>query len=190
MAALAMGLSEAPKNSTRKNSRRGDSIARPLLPPPPSPPRRGAAVWVQQFSGVMRETRGPVTGSKTIYEDEEGYLILVSLPLSDLRSVKVTWKNAPTHGIVKVLCASIGRAPVIKRRDRTFRIADPSPEHCPQGEFTREIALATRIPEDAKLEAYCDQTGTMLEIIVPKHRSGPEEREVLVCRRPHRLPST
>ncbi|CAA6669370.1 unnamed protein product [Spirodela intermedia] len=143
--------------------------------------------WVNEFSGVMRHSYGPVTAAKTIYEDEEGYLILVSLPFSDLRRVKVSWKNAPTHGIVKILCASTARTPYIKRHDRTFKLSDPSPEHCPPGEFIREIPLATRIPEDAKLEAYYDETGTMLEIMVPKHRAGPEEHEVRVCLRPHRL---
>ena len=142
--------------------------------------------WANEFSGVMRHSYGPVTASKTIYEDEDGYLILVSLPLSDLRRIKVSWKNAPTHGIVKILCSSTARAPFIKRHDRTFKLSDPSPEHCPAGEFTREINLATRIPENAKLEAYCDQSGTMLEIMVPKQRSGPEEHEVRVCLRPYR----
>ena len=112
----------------------------------------------------MRHSYGPVTASKTIYEDEDGYLILVSLPLSDLRRIKVSWKNAPIHGIVKILCSSTVRAPFIKRHDHTFKLSNPSPEHCPAGEFTREINLATRIPENAKLEAYCDQSGTMLEI--------------------------
>ena len=74
--------------------------------------------------------------------------------------------------------------PFIKRHDRTFKLTDPTPEHCPPGEFVREIPLPSRIPEDAKLEAYRDETGTMLEIIVPKHRIGPEEHEVRVCLRP------
>lgn len=74
--------------------------------------------------------------------------------------------------------------PVLKRKDRTFKLTDLAPEHCPPGEFVREIPLPTRIPEDAKLEAYGDESGTMLEIIVPKHREGPEEHEVRVCLRP------
>lgn len=141
--------------------------------------------WVNEFSGVMMPTSGPVTGAKTIYEDEEGYLIMVSLPFSDMQRVKVLWRNTLTHGIVKIFCTSTGRMPLIKRNDRTFKLTDPSPEHCPPGEFVREIQLATRIPEDAKLEAYCDETGTILEIIVPKLREGPEEHEVRVCFRPH-----
>jgi hypothetical protein len=63
-------------------------------------------------------------------------------------------------------------------------LVDPSPEHCPPGEFIREISLPTRIPEDATLEAYCDETCTSLEIIVPKFRIGPEEHEVRVSMRP------
>ncbi|KAG0466540.1 hypothetical protein HPP92_018120 [Vanilla planifolia] len=140
--------------------------------------------WLNEFSGVMRQAYGPVTAAKTIYEDDEGYLIMVSLPFSDQQRVKVSWRNTLTHGIVKILCVSTARMPYIKRHDRTFKLTDPSPEHCPPGEFIREIPLATRIPDDAKLEAYYDETGAVLEIMVPKHRVGPEEHEVRVCMRP------
>ncbi|PON56608.1 FYD [Parasponia andersonii] len=137
--------------------------------------------WLNEFSGVMKSVSGPVTAAKTIYEDDEGYLIIVGLPFADLQRVKVTWKNTPSHGIVKITCVSTACQPFIKRRDRTFKLTDPTPEHCPPGEFVREIPLPTRIPEDGKLEAYCDETGTVLEIIVPKHQKGPEEHEVRVC---------
>jgi hypothetical protein len=140
--------------------------------------------WLNEFSGVMRNAYGPVMAAKTIYEDEEGFLIIVSLPFADLQRAKVTWRNTISHGIVKISCVSIGCMPVIKRQDRTFKLTDPSPEHCPPGDFVREIPLPARIPEDAKLEAYGDETGTMLEIIVPKHHVGPEEHEVRVCLRP------
>lgn len=140
--------------------------------------------WIYEFSGVMKNVFGPVTAAKTIYEDDEGFLIIISLPFADLQRVKVTWRNTPTHGIVKVSCVSTARMPLIKRQDRTFKLTDPTPEHCPPGEFIREIPLPNRIPEDAKLEAYRDETGAMLEIIVPKHRVGPEEHEVRVCLRP------
>ncbi|XP_062092689.1 uncharacterized protein LOC133798430 [Humulus lupulus] len=137
--------------------------------------------WLNEFSGVMKTVSGPVTAAKTIYEDDEGYLIIVSLPFADLQRVKVTWKNTPSHGIVKITCVSTACQPFIKRRDRTFKLTDPTPEHCPPGEFVREIPLPTRIPENGKLEAYCDETGTVLEVIVPKHQKGPEEHEVRVC---------
>lgn len=143
--------------------------------------------WLKDFSGVMNHVYGPVTAAKTIYEDEDGYLIMVSLPFADKQGVKVSWRNNLTHGIVKISCSSIARAPCIRRHDRTFKLADPNPEHCPSGEFVREISLATRIPEDAKLEAYYDETGTILEIMVPKHHVGLEEHEVIVCRRPPHL---
>ncbi|KAG9151492.1 hypothetical protein Leryth_015112 [Lithospermum erythrorhizon] len=139
--------------------------------------------WLAEFTGVMKSAYGPVTAAKTIYEDEEGFLIIVSMPFVDLQKVKVTWRNTHTHGIVKISYASTGGMPTIRRQDRTFKLTDPAPEHCLQGEFVREIPLPTRIPEDAKLEAYGDVTGTMLEIIVPKHHVGPEEHEVLVCLR-------
>ncbi|RRT58198.1 hypothetical protein B296_00006378 [Ensete ventricosum] len=145
--------------------------------------------WVNEFTGAMRHACGPVTAAKTIYEDEGGYLIMVSLPFSDQQKVKVSWKNNLTHGVVKISCVSTARMPYIKRHDRTFRLTDPSPEHCPPGEFVREIPLATRIPEDAKLEAYYDETGTLLEIMIPKYRVGPEEHEVHVCMRPPHLGS-
>ncbi|KAJ1700309.1 hypothetical protein LUZ63_000088 [Rhynchospora breviuscula] len=145
--------------------------------------------WISEFTGVMRQACGPVTAAKTIYEDEEGYLITVSLPFADQQRVKVSWRNSLTHGIVKILCISTARMPYVKRHDRIFKLTDPAPEHCPPGEFIREIPLATRIPEDAKLEAYFDEAGSVLEIIVPKHRSGPEEHEVHVCKRPPHLNS-
>ncbi|XP_042027661.1 uncharacterized protein LOC121774854 isoform X2 [Salvia splendens] len=140
--------------------------------------------WLSEFGGVMRSAYGPVTAAKTIYEDDKGFLILVSMPFADLQRVKVTWRNTLSHGIVKISCVSTGCMPIIKRKDRTFKLTDTAPEHCPQGEFIREISLPTRIPEDAKLEAYGDSTGTMLEILVPKHCVGPEEHEVHVCLRP------
>ncbi|CAI9098205.1 OLC1v1034814C1 [Oldenlandia corymbosa var. corymbosa] len=141
--------------------------------------------WLHEFSGVLRHAYGPVTAAKSIYEDEDGYLIIMSMPFIDLQRVKVSWRNNPTHGIIKVSCVSTSRMPFIKRHDRTFKLTDPASEHCPPGEFIREIALSTRIPEDANIEAYYDGTGMVLEILVPKLREGPEEHEVRVCLRPH-----
>lgn len=140
--------------------------------------------WMNEFSGAMRNVNGPVTAAKTIYEDEEGYLIIITMPFADPERVKVHWWNNLTHGVVKISSVSTACMPFIQRNDRTFKLTDPSPEHCPPGEFKREIPLATRIPDDAKLEAYFDKSGTMLEILVPKHRVGPEEHEVTVCLRP------
>ncbi|CAM0878729.1 unnamed protein product [Alopecurus aequalis] len=147
----------------------------------------GEPSWMHEFTGVAKHASGPVTAAKTIYEDDEGYLIMVSMLFSDQRSLKVSWRNTMTHGIVKIACVSTARAPFVRRHDRTFRLTDPWPEHCPPGEFVREIPLPTRIPEDARLEAYYDETGTGLEIMVPKHRVGPEEHEVQVCMRPPHL---
>lgn len=158
----------------QQNDRVLDTEIHPVEPP-----------WLNEFSGVMRNVYGPVTGAKTIYEDDQGYLIIISLPFADLKRVKVTWWNNLTHGVVKISSVSTACMPFIKRNDRTFKLSDPSPEHCPPGEFVREIPLPTRIPDDAKLEAYGDETGTGLEIMVPKHRVGPEEHEVRVCLRPH-----
>ncbi|XAR59003.1 hypothetical protein NMG60_11014614 [Bertholletia excelsa] len=140
--------------------------------------------WMNEFSGVMRNVVGPVMAAKTIYEDEEGYLIMITLPFADPERVKVHWWNNLTHGVVKISSVSTACMPFIQRNDRTFKLSDPTPEHCPPGEFKREIPLATRIPDDAKLEAYFDKSGTVLEILVPKHRVGPEEHEVPVCLRP------
>lgn len=141
--------------------------------------------WLHHFSGVMKNVYGPVTAAKTIYEDDVGYLIIISLPFVDLQRVKVSWRNTLTRGIIKVSCISTSRMPFIKRHDRTFRLTDPASEHCPPGEFVREIPLSTRIPEDANIEAYYDGPGSVLEIMVPKLRVGPEEHEVRVCLRPH-----
>ncbi|KAK4392237.1 hypothetical protein Sango_2001500 [Sesamum angolense] len=112
-------------------------------------------------------------------------IVVWCLPFVDLQRVKVSWRNTLTHGIIKVSCISTSGTPFIKRHNRTFKLTDRSPEHCPPGEFVREIPLSTRIPEDAKIEAYYDGPGTVLEILVPKLREGPEEHEVRVCLRPH-----
>ncbi|KAK4834733.1 hypothetical protein QYF36_027452 [Acer negundo] len=141
--------------------------------------------WLHDFSGVMKNVYGPVTAAKTIYEDEKAYLIIISLPFVDLQRVKVSWRNTLTHGIIKVSCVSTSCIPLIKRHDRTFKLTDPASEHCPPGDFIREIPLSTRIPEDANIEAYYDGPGSVLEIMVPKLRVGPEEHEVRVCLRPH-----
>ncbi|TVU36755.1 hypothetical protein EJB05_18701, partial [Eragrostis curvula] len=134
--------------------------------------------WLHDFTGVMTNAFGPVTAAKSIYEDDKGYLIMVSLPFVDQQRVKVSWRNSLTHGIVKVVCTSTARMPHIRRHGRAFKLADPSPEHCPPGDFIREIPLATRIPEDAKLEAYFDEAASVLEIMVPKRGNEPEEHEV------------
>ncbi|GFY93254.1 HSP20-like chaperones superfamily protein [Actinidia rufa] len=142
--------------------------------------------WLNDFSGVMRNVYGPVTAVKTIYEDEEGYLIIISLPFVDLQRVKVSWRNNLTYGIIKVSCLSISRMPCIKRRDRTFKLADLCSEHCPSGEFVREIPLSTRIPEDANIEAYYDGPGTVLEIFGAETPCGARRtRGSCVCLRPH-----
>ncbi|KAK8636376.1 hypothetical protein V6N13_124122 [Hibiscus sabdariffa] len=140
--------------------------------------------WLNDVSGIMKNVYGPVTAAKTIYEDEAGYLIIISLPFVDLQRVKVSWRNTLTHGIIKISCVSTSGMPFIKRHDRTFKLTDPCSEHCPPGEFVREIPLSTRIPEDANIEAYHDGPGSVLEIMVPKLREVPEEHEVLVCLRP------
>ncbi|EPS63807.1 hypothetical protein M569_10974 [Genlisea aurea] len=140
--------------------------------------------WLCEFSGVLRNAHGPVTAAKSLYEDEEGYLILITLPFVDLQTVKVSWRNTPTNGIIKILCVSTSGAAYIQRNNRTFRLADPYSEHCPPGEFIREIPLSTRIPENAKIEAYFDDPGAVLEILVPKVKPGPVEHEVHVCLRP------
>ncbi|KAF3449250.1 hypothetical protein FNV43_RR09978 [Rhamnella rubrinervis] len=187
------GLDLSPVSSKRRKEffphGNGDDCYLAVNPPseriPDSEIHPNEPPWLSEFSGVMENVYGPVTAAKTIYEDQEGYLIMISLPLVDLQRVKVSWRNTLTHGIIKVSCVSTSRMPFIKRHDRTFRLADPAPEHCPPGEFVREIPLSTRIPEDANIEAYYDGPGSMLEIMVPKLRVGPEEHEVRVCVRPH-----
>ncbi|KAJ7525085.1 hypothetical protein O6H91_17G035700 [Diphasiastrum complanatum] len=136
--------------------------------------------WLSSFSGAMTEASGPVTGAKTIYEDEDGYLIMVSLPLIDMHRVRVCWRNDATHGVVKIHCISTAGEPFVIRGDRTFKLTDPHPEHCPPGEFVREIYLATRIPEDAELKAFYVEASAGLEIVVPKYHRISEEREVRV----------
>jgi hypothetical protein len=91
---------------------------------------------------------------------------------------------------VKIVGTSTARMPQIRRHGRAFKRIDMSPEHCPPGDFIREIPLATRIPEDAKMEAYFDEAASILEIMVPKRGNEPEEHEVRVSLRPpHFVPS-
>ncbi|KAG9147879.1 hypothetical protein Leryth_003477 [Lithospermum erythrorhizon] len=180
----------SPVSNKRKKDRQGnDDDCSLVVNPPVRIPDLGihpnGPHWLNEFSGVLRDVYGPVTAAKNIYEDEKGYFILISLPFVDHQKVKVSWRNSLTRGIIKVSCESISRSPIIKRQGRTFRLSDPASEHCPPGEFVREIPLSTRIPEDAKIEAYFDGSGTMLEILVPKLHEGPEEHEVRICLRPH-----
>ncbi|KAF3618660.1 putative dof zinc finger protein DOF2.2-like [Capsicum annuum] len=140
--------------------------------------------WMTQFSGVMKNVYGPVAAAKTIYEDSEGYIVMITLPFVDREKVKVHWWNNINHGIIKITSVSTACPPFMLMNGRTFKLTDPSPEHCPRGEFTREISLPTRIPDDAKLEAYFDKSGTVLELKVPKHAATPEVHEVPVCLRP------
>ncbi|XP_010452090.1 PREDICTED: uncharacterized protein LOC104734257 [Camelina sativa] len=143
--------------------------------------------WVNDFTGVMKNSCGPVTAAKTVYEDEEAYLVVITLPFVDLNTVKVSWRNSITNGIVKVTGMSTSRASYVKRRNRTFKLVDQTAEHCPPGEFMREIQLPNRIPEEANIEAYFDGTGPVLEIVVPKLSGVEEEHEVRVCLRSHHL---
>lgn len=136
--------------------------------------------WLSSFSGVMSRACGPVTGAKSIYEDEKGYLVIVSLPFTDLQRLRVSWRNTATHGVLKIHCTSIGRKPTVVRGERTFNLTDPNPEHCPPGDFVREIGLATRIPGNADLKAFYAEACAGLEIMVPKHNVFSEEREVRV----------
>lgn len=137
-------------------------------------------LWLSESSGVLMDASGPVTGAKSIYEDEKGYLIMVSLPFTDMSRLRVTWLNTSTHGVVKIHGISTARAPVITRGDRTFKLTDMSAEHCPQGEFVREIPLVTRIPENAELKAFYVEASAGLEIMVPKYSHFSEERKVRV----------
>ena len=137
-------------------------------------------LWLSESSGVLLEASGPVTGAKTIYEDEKGYLIMVSLPFTDMTRLRVSWLNTTTHGVVKIHGISTARVPIITRGDRTFKLTDSNPEHCLQGEYIREIPLATRIPENAELKAFYVEASAGLEIMVPKHSLFSEEREVRV----------
>lgn len=137
-------------------------------------------LWLSESSGVILDASGPVTGAKSIYEDEKGYLIMVSLPFTDMVRLRVSWLNVATHGVVKIHGMSTARAPLVTRGDRTFKLTDTKPEHCPHGEFVREISLPTRIPDNAELKAFYVEESAGLEIMVPKHVHFSEEREVRV----------
>ncbi|TMW92064.1 hypothetical protein EJD97_013548 [Solanum chilense] len=147
-------------------------------------PHTIAPRWMNEFSGVMKDVYGPAVAAKVIYEDSEGYVIMITLPFVDREKVKVHWWNDTSHAIIKITFVSTACPPFMVRNGRTFKLTDPSPEHCPCGEFTREISLPTRIPDDAKLEAYFDTSGAVLELKVPKYGTTPEVHEVPVSLRP------
>jgi hypothetical protein len=67
---------------------------------------------------------------------------------------------------------------VVERWGRTFRCTDDSPELPPGGEFTREIVLPGRIPDNAELDAFPGDGGRTIEILVPKLKEQKEEKEV------------
>ena len=71
------------------------------------------------------------------------------------------------------------RVQQLKRWDRTFHLTDRQSEHCPPGEFYREIFLPTRIPQDADVKAFFTDACGGVEILVPKEQIQ-EEREVRV----------
>ncbi|KAL2533753.1 HSP20-like chaperones superfamily protein [Abeliophyllum distichum] len=77
--------------------------------------------WLKEFSGVLGNVYGPVTAAKTIYEDKEGFLILISLPFIDLQRVKVSWRNTLTHGIIKVSCISISLQTIYQETQQDFQ---------------------------------------------------------------------
>ncbi|CAI5482120.1 unnamed protein product [Closterium sp. Yama58-4] len=138
--------------------------------------------WLSECYGVLTQVSGPVTCAKTLYEDATSFLILVSLPFADLSKLRVTWRNSLSHGIVKVQCASSMRQPTLIRWNRAFHLTDAHPEHCPPGEFVREIVLPSRIPDSADVKAFFSDSGGGVEILVPKlvPVSQYHEREVRV----------
>lgn len=70
----------------------------------------------------MKNVCGPITVAKTIYEDDERFLIIIGLPFVDRKRVKVTWKNSSSHCVMKILCVSMICMTFIKRHDRTFKL--------------------------------------------------------------------
>lgn len=58
--------------------------------------------WREECSGVVAQADGPVTCSKTVYENETSYLLRISLPAVDLASVRLTWQNVGRNSVVKV----------------------------------------------------------------------------------------
>jgi hypothetical protein len=52
--------------------------------------------WLQKFSRVMADVYGPVTGVKSIYENNKGYLIMVRT-FTDMQRQQVSWCNTVAH---------------------------------------------------------------------------------------------
>ncbi|GAQ79328.1 putative sodium-and lithium-tolerant 1 protein [Klebsormidium nitens] len=122
----------------------------------------------QLGAGVM-----PRAAPEALYEDEAGYLLFVSLPFTDLKQVRVTWRNVGETGIVKV--DGVGPARGLARGSRVLRLSSWGRAG---GDAAREIMLPTRIPDDASIEAHFSAECAGLEISVPKHAACTEERPV------------
>lgn len=49
-----------------------------------------STIWSNELSGVMKNVYVPVTAAKSIYNDEKGFLIIVSLLFADPQRMRVT----------------------------------------------------------------------------------------------------
>ncbi|GBG63022.1 hypothetical protein CBR_g34723 [Chara braunii] len=139
-----------------------------------------ATSWQSLVKGVLACHSGPVTASKTVYEDAHGYLIRVALPYVDKKSVRVTWRNTAADCVVKVTATSIGGGNTLMRNGRIFKLADANPEICKTGLFSREVHLPLLLPPNSNLIANFDPLSTGLEIMVPKLGTAMGETEVPV----------
>ncbi|GAQ88476.1 hypothetical protein KFL_004320020 [Klebsormidium nitens] len=136
--------------------------------------------WLSQIGGVLSKHFGPVTAAKTIYEDSMGYLVKVSLPYVDKRTVKITWRNTTNECIIKVTATSIGGSGTYNKDGRIYKCTDPQAEIPRNGTLTREIHLPMLLPPKSALQASFDPVTAGMEILVPKLTASAGDFEIPV----------
>lgn len=117
--------------------RNAPSPQAPQQPAPAVAPLGSVPLALRDLSRAQLGMGGlPRASPEALYEDEAGYLLFVSLPFTDLKQVRVTWRNVGETGIVKL--EGVGPARGLARGSRVLRLSSWGRAG---GDATREIML-------------------------------------------------
>jgi hypothetical protein len=112
--------SRPPLSSLRETQQQAP--ANGILPPGGHLPHASVCTRTHHVPlGAEKEHGAPW---EAIYEDEMGYLLFVSLPFTELKQVRVSWRNVGEAGIVKV--AGLEQSSEIARGGRVLRLVNRS----------------------------------------------------------------
>jgi hypothetical protein len=112
--------SRPPLSSLRETQQQAPSNG--ALPPGSPVPHASVCTRTHHVPlGAEKEHSAP---SEAIYEDETGYLLFVSLPFTELKQVRVSWRNVGEAGIVKL--AGLEQSSEIVRGGRVLRLVNRS----------------------------------------------------------------